>query len=124
RDLTSPEPLPLPEVEDGPALLAWWRDARQATLAAFAVRDDSDRVPWGARRPRRLSEWSAAGGGGGGGGGAGGRGRPPASWRHGPTGSTAWPPSTAARSTPTGCATSPGWGGAPFPTLSMSPPCP
>ncbi len=31
-------------------LLAKWRDAREATLAAFSDRDDRDRVPWGGRR--------------------------------------------------------------------------
>ena len=31
-------------------LLAAWREAREATLAAFADVDDRDRVPWGGRR--------------------------------------------------------------------------
>ena len=38
------------EVEERDELLGAWRDAREATLAAFADLDDRDRVPWGGRR--------------------------------------------------------------------------
>jgi uncharacterized protein (TIGR03084 family) len=50
RDPVGSGPFPFTAPDEPAALLAVWRDARQATLAAFRERDDRDRVPWGGRR--------------------------------------------------------------------------
>jgi len=49
RDPVGSGPFPFTAPDEPSALLDLWRDARQATLAAFADRDDRDRVPWGRR---------------------------------------------------------------------------
>jgi uncharacterized protein (TIGR03084 family) len=50
RDPVGSGPFPFTAPDQPAALLAVWRDARQATLAAFRECDDRDRVPWGGRR--------------------------------------------------------------------------
>ncbi len=49
RDPVASGPFPFTAPDDPAALLDTWRTARRATLAAFAARDDRDRVPWGRR---------------------------------------------------------------------------
>jgi uncharacterized protein (TIGR03084 family) len=49
RDPVGSGPFPFHAPDDPAALLEAWRAARRATLAAFAERDDRDRVPWGRR---------------------------------------------------------------------------
>jgi len=49
RDPVGSGPFPFTAPDEPSALLEAWRDARRATLAAFADRDDRDRVPWGRR---------------------------------------------------------------------------
>jgi uncharacterized protein (TIGR03084 family) len=51
RDIhdTNARPLPLPDVEDGPGLLAWWRDARTSSREALGQCENGMRVPWGGR---------------------------------------------------------------------------
>jgi uncharacterized protein (TIGR03084 family) len=50
RDPVGSGPFPFDAPNEPAALLDAWRDARQATLTAFATRPDHDRVPWGGRR--------------------------------------------------------------------------
>jgi uncharacterized protein (TIGR03084 family) len=50
RDPVGSGPFPFQAPAAPAALLDSWRSARHATLAAFAARDDRDRVPWGGRR--------------------------------------------------------------------------